>query len=435
MNRVTATIIGLLLAGLLAGGAQAADTLKQVKEKGELVVGVKYRVPPFGFLDDATGELVGFDVDVAKAIAAKLGVKLKLQPVDQKSRIPLLLDGSVDLVAANVTPNPDTGMVIAFSEVYLTTGVGFLTRTGTVKSIGDLGRKKIAVGKGTVAEQAVNDSLSSATAVSFDDYHPALQALKDGSVDLGAGDVSILPVLLPMLPKGEWEVPPFQIAEIPYVLGMRRGDPGFLDFVNQTVRELQKSGELQKTYAKWFQAQPEAQAASPAGDGPVAEAAAVISRKAATPPRFVAVIMRGEFEENAKVSVFSTSGEFICDGTVAAVFDDQIYLDVDPTKYEKVRSGFAVGMGVNMAAAKGAIMKHQDVLMDVKEQSKEDAATVAAEIDSEARAGEARDAAADKAKYDASLQTQKYNNTVERDRNTNGNYYRGNRGYRRRYYR
>ncbi|MDF1555852.1 MAG: transporter substrate-binding domain-containing protein [Deferrisomatales bacterium] len=430
MRKVTAAIIGLLLAGLLAGPAQAADTLKKVKEKGELVVGVKYRVPPFGFLDDATGELVGFDVDVAKAIASKLGVKLKLQPVDQKSRIPLLLDGSVDLVAANVTPNPDTGMVVAFSEVYLTTGVGFLTRTGTVKSIGDLDRKKIAVGKGTVAELAVGDSLSGATAVPFEDYRPALEALTDGSVDAGAGDISILPVLLPLLPKGEWEVPPFQIAEIPYVLGMSRGDPGFLDFINKTVGEMQESGELQKFYEKWFRPPVEAQA--PAGDGPVAEAAAVISRKASTPPRFVAVIMRGEFEEKAPVSVFSTSGEFICNGTVAAVFDDTIYVDVEKDKYGQVRSGFAVGMGVNMEAAKGAVLKHQDVLMDVKEQSKEEAAAVAAEIDAEAKAKEARDAAADKAKFDASLQTQKYNNTVERDRNSNYGYYRGYRG---RYYR
>jgi len=422
MGRRAATIIGIVLAGLLAVGARADDTLQQIKKKGVLVAGVKFGVPPFGFVDPSSGEFIGYDVDVLSALASKLGVNLKLRRVDQKTRIPALLDGDVDIVAANLTANPDTGKVIAFSEVYLTTGVGFLTRTGTVKTLSDLRGKKIAVGAGTFAEEVVQMAVSGATTVVFDDYRKALQALETGAVDGGAGDASILPALLPMLPSGAFEVPSFRIAEIPYVLGMRRGDPAFLDFVNQTLQGLRQTGELEKLQAKWFQPQ-----ASPE-EGPVAVAAGVISRKAATPPRFLAVIMKGDFEKGAEVSVFSTKGDFVCKGTVAAVFDDQVYVDVDPAKYEFVRPGFAVGMGVNGAAAKGAILKHQDVLLSVEDQSKAEQQAFEAQREAEGIADEKRRQEEDKLNYQNNL-NMKAENARARDNNTY--YYNVNRTWRR----
>ncbi len=430
MRKVTATIIGLVIVGLLAGGAQAESTLDQVKKKGVLVAGVKYRVPPFGFLDQSTGQLIGYDVDVVQALADKLGVRLELRPVDQKTRIPSLLSGNVDIVAANLTANPDIGKVIDFSDVYLSTGVGFIAKTGTVKGLQDLLGKKIAVGEGTVAEQVVKTDVANSTVVPFDDYQKGLAALESGEVDAGAGDVSLLPVLLPMLASGRYEVLPFQIAEIPYVLGVRQGDKAFLDFVNETVQAMKQAGELEKLHAKWFRP------ADPAtGEKRVASAAGVISRKAAVRPRFVAVILRGEFDQDAEVSVFSTSGEFVCTGTVASVFDDQIYVDVDPAKYEFVKPGFAVGMDVNQSAAKDAILKHQDVLKSVQAESKEEADALAAQREAEGIADEQRRKEADAAAYQNDLRI-KAERIRDRDNNNyyyGGGYYRGS--YRGRYYR
>jgi polar amino acid transport system substrate-binding protein len=429
MKGILFAVIGLVLAGPLAGGAHAEDTVAQVQKRGVLVVGVKYRVPPFGFFDPQTGGLDGYDVDVAKALASKLGVQLELKPVDQKTRIPTLIDGHADIVAANVTANRDIGKVIAFSDVYLTTGVGFIAKRGMVRRLQDLQGRKIAVAAGTVAEETITRDVPGVVPVVFNDYRIALEALQSGAVAAGAGDSSILPALLPLLPKGEFEVLPFQTAEIPYVIGMRRGERELQDFVNQVVREMQQSGELKRLYAKWFQAETEA-----ADEGPVASAAGVISRKASTRPRYLAVILRGDFIEDEAVSVFSTNGEFVSTGTVGAVFADQVYVDVDPEKYDRVKPGFAVGMDVKQAKAKDAIMEHQDILIAVREESEKEAEALAAEIEAEGKAKEQRQIEEDRLDYQNDLRIR-----AERaaDRDNNRYYYSGrhNRARDRRYYR
>ena len=421
MGRKIAAIIGFVIAGLLVGGAHAEDAIQRIKKKGVLVVGVPYDLPPFGFFDPDVGGLAGYDVDAANTLAEILGVRLELKPIDAKTRIPALLGGHVDLVAGNLTADPDIGKVIAFSDVYLTTGVGFIAKKGSVRGLKDLKGKKIAVGTNTVAHDSVEDSIPGAIAVVFDDLYPALDALESGSVAAGAGDSSILPVLLPMLPEGAFEVLPFQIAELPHVVGVRRDDKALLDFLNQTIQEMHKNGRLEGLYSKWFQAQPQPEAQE---EGPAAAAAAVISRKAATRPRFVAVILRGEFLKGAEISVFSTDGEFVSTGTVASVFADEIYLDVDPEKYEFVRSGYAVGMHVNQAKAKTAILEHQDVLKSVRSQAEEDAKRVAAEIDAEGKAQEQRRAEADKMAYQQDLAAK----TIRARDRDNRYYYRGYRG-------
>ena len=138
MTKPLAIALGLVIAGLLAGSALAADDFDAIKARGTLIVGVKHQVPPFGFLDDETGRLAGFDADLAAGLAKALGVKLQLRPVEQQNRVSSLLDGRVDLIAANLVADPDVGRVISFSEGYLLTGVGFITRKGEAKGLNDL---------------------------------------------------------------------------------------------------------------------------------------------------------------------------------------------------------------------------------------------------------------------------------------------------------
>jgi len=425
-------LLALTLVTAIAFAAMAADTLEEVKKKGVLTAGVKYRVPPFGSVDPATNDLVGYDVDVVRAIANKLGVKLETKPVDQKTRIPELIEGNVDLLAANLTQNPDTGKIIDLSEVYLTTGVGFLARKGAISGIGDLAGKKIAVLKGTVAEQAVKTSFSSATTVAFDDLKKALEALGGGAVDAGAGDTSILPAVIKMLPRGEFEIPAIQIAEIPYVLGVRKGDKNLLDFVNKAVREMQQSGELKKLYDKWFKpaAKEPAAAAAPvparaapapaaaAAPAPAAAAAGAIVRKAMTPPGVVVVILKGFFDQGAQVSVYSTKGEFVCKGTVTAIFSDQIYIDVDPARFEAVKPGFAVGMGVKEELVQAAIAKNQEILNSVQAESKKEEEARVSQREQEGLAKEKRQQQADWDRYQKHLEVQ-----AEQAENNNEYYY------------
>lgn len=250
-----AIIIGLslLLGGtFLAGASIAADTLDKVKERGVLVAGVKDSLPPFGYIDQKTRSIVGYDIDFVKAIADKLGVKVELKPVTSATRMPQLQEGNIDIIAATMTKNPERAKVIDFSDTYFFTGQKFLTKTGTAKSLKDLDGKKIGTAKGSTSEQNAKKALPNSTILSFDDYPQAVLGLMQGKVAAVTTDESILAGQLAKLPKGQYEIPDFRISDEPYGLGIRKGNPKFLKFVNETLLEMEKSGQAQEIYDRWF---------------------------------------------------------------------------------------------------------------------------------------------------------------------------------------
>ena len=246
-------LLAVVMAALLTGPAAAGDTLAAVKQKGVLVVGVKDSLPPFGYVDAQTRELVGYDVDVARALAAKLGVKLELKAVTSTTRMPQLTEGHIDLIAATMTKTPERAKQIAFSHTYFLTGQMFLVRQGTVKALADLDGKKIGTAKGSTSEQNAAKALPKATILSFDDYPQAFLALQQGKVAAVTTDEAILAGMLAKAPnRAQFEIPPIRISDEPYGLGLRRDDPAFLAFVNETLLALEQSGEAQKLFDKWF---------------------------------------------------------------------------------------------------------------------------------------------------------------------------------------
>lgn len=237
----------------LYGAVFAADTLDTVKKKGVLVVGVKDSTPGFGFIDEKTREIVGYDVDFVKAIANKLGVKLELKSVTSSTRMPQLTEGNIDMIAATMTVTPERAQQIDFSYTYFLTGQKFITKKGTAKTLADLDGKRIGTAKGSTSEQNAAKALPKATVLSFDDYPQALLALQQGKVFAVTTDESILANLLGNAPnKEQYEIPNIQISDEPYGLGMRKGDKNLVDFVNKTLLDMEKSGEAKKIFDKWF---------------------------------------------------------------------------------------------------------------------------------------------------------------------------------------
>ena len=250
-------VLALAMVGALCGAALAADTLAEVKKKGVLVAGVKDSLPPFGSVDPNTKEFVGYDIDFVKYIAKKLGVKVEFKPVTSANRMPMLMEGRIDIIAATMTKNPERAKQIDFSYTYFLTGQKFLTKKGTVKSLKDLEGKKIGTAKGSTSEQNVTKAVPSATVLSFDDYPQAFLALQQGKVIAVTTDESILAGQLGKLEKnpatrGSSRSRTSQISEEPYGLGMRKGDTNFVKFVNDTILEMEKNGEAKKIFDKWF---------------------------------------------------------------------------------------------------------------------------------------------------------------------------------------
>ena len=253
MKRFIVGICALVFLIGLSGMAFAADTLETVKKKGVLVAGVKDSTPGFGFVDEKTREIVGYDVDFVKAIAGKLGVKLELKPVTSSTRMPQLTEGNIDIIAATMTKNEERAKQIDFSLTYFFTGQKFIVKKGTVKALADLDGKRIGTAKGSTSEQNAAKALPKATVLSFDDYPQALLALQQGKVFAVTTDESILANLLANAPnKEQYEIPNIQISDEPYGLGMRKGDKNFVDFVNKTLLDMEKSGEAKKIFDKWF---------------------------------------------------------------------------------------------------------------------------------------------------------------------------------------
>lgn len=247
-------IFAVTLALVLALPAQAAtDTLSKIKQRGALVCGVKDSLPPFGYVDEKTRQIIGYDVDFCRALADKLGVKMQLKPVTSASRIPQLQEGNVDLIAATMTNTPERAKQIAFSHTYFRTAQKFLVKKGTVRRLEDMAGKKIGTAKGSTSEQNVRKALPNATVLSFDDYPQAFLALNQGKVIAVTTDESILAGILAKVPnKTAFEIPDIRISEEPYGLGLRKDDKAFVNFVNSTLFELERSGEAARIFDKWF---------------------------------------------------------------------------------------------------------------------------------------------------------------------------------------
>ncbi len=253
MKRFVVMFVAFVFVAGLCGTLFAQDRLDTIKKRGTLIAGVKDSTPGFGFVDEKTREIVGYDVDFVKAIANKLGVKLQLKPVTSASRMPQLVEGNIDIIAATMTKTAERAKQIDFSNTYFFTGQKFIVRKGTVKSLADLDGKRIGTAKGSTSEQNAAKALPKATILSFDDYPQALLALQQGKVFAVTTDESILANLLGKAPnKEQYEIPDIQISDEPYGLGIKKGEKGLVDFVNKTLLEMEKNGEAKKIFDKWF---------------------------------------------------------------------------------------------------------------------------------------------------------------------------------------
>jgi polar amino acid transport system substrate-binding protein len=252
MKKPVILLLALVFAAGL-GGTALADTLADVKAKGVMVFGVRDSIHGFGYIDEKTRELIGYDVDFCKAIAKKLGVKAEFKPLTGATRIPQLIAGNVDLVAATMTKTEERAKQIDFSYTYFLTGQKFITRKGSVKKLADLDGKKIGTAKGTTSEQNAKKALPTATIQAFDEHAPSFLALQQGKVFAITTDESILANILSKAPdKAKYEIPNIRISDEPYGLGMRKGEANLVKFVNATLLEMEKSGEAKRIFNKWF---------------------------------------------------------------------------------------------------------------------------------------------------------------------------------------
>lgn len=250
MKKLTA-VTALALAVL--SGLAHADRLDDIRKAGVLRVAAFDSNPPFGFVDGKSKQIEGLDVDYAKALAGKLGVKLQVLPTNPANRIPLLTANKVDLVLANFTITPERAEQVDFSIPYFSSGQQFIVRKGSLKSPDELNKWRVGVDKGTVNEGVLREKFPGAKVIAYDDTPFAFTALRNGQVQAITQDGPKLIGLLANVPdKDKYEVPPFTISNDLIGVGIPKGEKALTEFVNQSLTELEANGQAQTIYDTWF---------------------------------------------------------------------------------------------------------------------------------------------------------------------------------------
>ncbi len=254
MKRFLTGLMFVLATVMLLSSLAFAGKLEEIKARGKLIAGVKDAVVPFGFVDENTNQLVGFDVDICRYIANKLGVKLELKPVTSATRIPMLTQGSVDLVAATMTHKFSRDDTIDFSITYFMDGQKILVKKNSgIKSVADLAGKKVGTAKGSTSEKNIKEAQPKCIVLSFEGYPQAFLALQQGKVAAVTTDSTILLGLKNSAPNpDDYAIVGDYISSEPYGIGLPENDSDFRDFVNRALVDMWNSGEYQKIYNKWF---------------------------------------------------------------------------------------------------------------------------------------------------------------------------------------
>jgi polar amino acid transport system substrate-binding protein len=252
MYRVTITT---LLMVLTAAPAVARD-LQQVLNTGTLRVGTTLYAPWAARAAD--GQLIGFEIDVAKQLAADMGVKVELLTYDVERLIPALESGEIDLIAAGLTITPDRALHVNFSQPYSQGGIGLAThllRTASVAQLEDLDTDAytVAAVAGSVAIELARRLLPRAQLRIFDSVDAASNALLAGEVD-GYLEDEPVPTYLALDHPAAVDVPigqPLLASRAGFAVN--KGDPDFLAFLNAWITARETDTWLPTTAGYWFE--------------------------------------------------------------------------------------------------------------------------------------------------------------------------------------
>ena len=246
-------VAGVTLMPLLSSASASADKLDAVKARGKLLVGVTESSPPFSFRDGGKG-IVGYDVDLAAQVANRLGVADEKVPIINADRIPALQQDRVDLVAVGMTRSKKRAKDVDFSVAYLDSPHMILVRRENgIAHITQLAGRKLALVRSASVDEKLKAAVPTLQIVYFDTYNAAFAALADRRVDAFLADK----MLVIWFAQRSGHAADFTLIadyQLPRTAGfaLKKGEPRFLSFVNQTLLDLEASGEAAKIFDKWF---------------------------------------------------------------------------------------------------------------------------------------------------------------------------------------
>ncbi|MEJ8304159.1 glutamate ABC transporter substrate-binding protein [Saccharibacillus sacchari] len=240
----------------------AASQLDSIKERGTLVVGVKYDTKLFGLKDPASGDVEGFDIDMAHALAKSIlgdESKVELKEVTSKTRIPMLNNGDIDMVIATMTITDERKKEVDFSDVYFQAGQSLLVKKGSpIAGIDDVtADTTVLASKGATSIANIEEKVPGVKVLQFDNYQDAFNALKAGQGDALTTDDAILYGMAAQDPNFEVVGEPF--SDEPYGIAMKKGETALVEAVNKGLGDMKADGSYNEIYKKWIGKEPAAE--------------------------------------------------------------------------------------------------------------------------------------------------------------------------------
>ncbi len=239
--------------GQPAGDVQkfpADTTMGRIQERGEIRIGVKFDVPPFGFKNPQSNEVEGFDVDMGRFIAEELGVEPKFVEAISDNRIPFLKRGTVDLILSTMTINAERDKEIDFSEpYYIAEGRILVPKGSDIKGLEDLAGKNVCTALGSTYEETLRERAPKAKLKLVDTYSECLELLQNEAVDAVSTDDVILTGMI--IQDDSLEMVGDRLTTEPYGAGMKEGERDWQAFVNGVLKKVEEDGRWEETYQKW----------------------------------------------------------------------------------------------------------------------------------------------------------------------------------------
>lgn len=248
-------IMSCFVTGCKKSNNQEDNSVADLKSRGVFVLGLDDAFPPLGFRND-DNEIVGYDIDLAKEVASRLGVQFKAQPIDWDAKEMELNTGKIDCIWNGFTITAEREEALSFTKPYLNNEQVLVVRTDSnITSLSGMKGKTVGLQSGSSAQEAVdgNESFSSSVKekVLYEDNISALNDLDIGGVQGIVMDSVVANYSITQTKK------PFSVITEPlsneaYGVAFRKSDAALRDEVQKILEEMQKDGTVTAISSKWF---------------------------------------------------------------------------------------------------------------------------------------------------------------------------------------
>jgi glutamate transport system substrate-binding protein len=231
----------------------AGSTMERIQKAGKVKVGTKFDQRLFG-LKGVSGKVEGFDVEIAKIIAAELGVKesdIEFVESISKNREDFIINGTVDFIVATYTINDKRKEKVAFAGPYFTAGQDILVKKDDTSITGkeSLAGKRVCSATGSTPAQRIKDEIPTAKLTLFATYTECIEALKNNQTDAVSTDDVILLGLIEQNPD-QFKLVDAPFSTEPYGIGVKKDDTAFRNFINDVLEASYKDGRYKAAYDK-----------------------------------------------------------------------------------------------------------------------------------------------------------------------------------------